>query len=429
MKQYGNITGVIAQNGGIIGGIIPSHPKPVPPTPIAKENDVMFYDYDGTVAYSYSAADFANLTAMPDNPTHEGLTAQGWNWSLADAKAYVASYGKLNVGQMYTTDNGATRLHIHLEDGRLSPYLGLCPNGTLTIDWGDGSTPEIMTGNSTSTLVYLPHTYAQAGDYVISILPSSGSTFGFTNRSGVSTLLCSASNDSTDNRHVYLNAIRAINIGGSASRIDYRSFGDCHSLSSVTIPNSVTSIDNYAFGGCKSLSSVIIPNSVTSIGDGVFQNCYALSSVILSSSATSISSDIFNGCCSLSSVTIPSKVTRIVGSAFSGCSGFGYIRFVKANTPPTVSSATAFYAVSDTCLIYAPALIINLYMNGTNYPDKAKYKYIGYATYEERETLPDKTSDETHTLTWYATVDDAIAQTNPITTGNGQEVYARATAI
>ena len=41
--------------------------------------DVRFLDYDGSIVQTYSAADFANLTAMPDNPTHTGLTAQGWN--------------------------------------------------------------------------------------------------------------------------------------------------------------------------------------------------------------------------------------------------------------------------------------------------------------------------------------------------------------
>ena len=55
--------------------------------------DVIFIDYDGTVLYAYTAAEFAQLTEMPANPSHEGLTAQGWNWSLADAKAYVAKYG------------------------------------------------------------------------------------------------------------------------------------------------------------------------------------------------------------------------------------------------------------------------------------------------------------------------------------------------
>lgn len=55
--------------------------------------------------------------------------------------------------------------------------------------------------------------------------------------------------------------------------------------------------------------------------------------------------------------------------------------------------------------------------------------YLGYATYTSGDTLPSTTTDETHTLTWYASVEDAIAQTNPITIGNGNEVYARAVAV
>ena len=35
----------------------------------ASGTDVIFYDYDGTIVASYSTADFANLSAMPDNPT------------------------------------------------------------------------------------------------------------------------------------------------------------------------------------------------------------------------------------------------------------------------------------------------------------------------------------------------------------------------
>lgn len=62
---------------------------------------------------------------MPANPTHEGLTAQGWNWSLIDAKNYVNKYGKLNIGQMYITSDGKTRLYITLSEGRTSPILQL----------------------------------------------------------------------------------------------------------------------------------------------------------------------------------------------------------------------------------------------------------------------------------------------------------------
>ena len=80
-------------------------------------------------------------------------------------------------------------------------------------------------------------------------------------------------------------------------------------------------------------------------------------------------------------------------------------------------------------MILVPALVVNKYMNGTNYPSKSTYTYLGYATYESGETLPATTTDETYTLTWYATRADAIAQTNPITVGTGTEVYARATAV
>jgi len=39
------------------------------------ENDVNFFDYDGTLLYSYSATDALALTSLPENPTHAGLTA------------------------------------------------------------------------------------------------------------------------------------------------------------------------------------------------------------------------------------------------------------------------------------------------------------------------------------------------------------------
>ena len=116
------------------------------PTQIGS-SDVTFYDYDGTVLYSYTKNDFANLNSMPDNPTHEGLTAQGWNWDLSDAKTYVNKYGSLNIGQMYVTDDGKTRIYITLTEGYISPILQLYLNDNteLDIDWGDGSAHSTFT--------------------------------------------------------------------------------------------------------------------------------------------------------------------------------------------------------------------------------------------------------------------------------------------
>lgn len=76
-----------------------------------QSKDVDFLDYDGTIVYSYTATEFANLTALPANPTHDGLISQGWNWTLADAKAYVASYGFLDIGQLYEP---AGRFHLYI---------------------------------------------------------------------------------------------------------------------------------------------------------------------------------------------------------------------------------------------------------------------------------------------------------------------------
>ena len=215
----------------------------------ASENDVMFYDYDGTVVASYSAADFANLTEMPENPTHAGLTAQGWNWSLADAKAYVADYGMLDIGQMYITASGDTELDVEFHDGRLKPYLSIAINGTVEIDWGDGSAKDTATGASLTKSVYTPHEYAQAGSYTISIHVVSGE-FTFYGAYGV---LQKAANTKLD---AYNNVVQRIRIGNGVTSIGDSVFSGCYSLASVSIPDGVTSIGAGAFRICKGLGEI-----------------------------------------------------------------------------------------------------------------------------------------------------------------------------
>ncbi len=170
------------------------------------ESDVNFYDYDGTIVTSYTAADFANLTAMPDNPNHteDGLTAQGWNWSLSDAKTYVASYGMLDIGQMYTTTDGKTRVYIHLEEGRLSPKLGLGVNGSVDVDWGDSTAHSTMTGTHVDGMKYVNHTYASAGDYEITLTITG--TAQIKGDSSNTTLLSADSNA----KYVYNKSIKSV---------------------------------------------------------------------------------------------------------------------------------------------------------------------------------------------------------------------------
>ena len=461
-------------------------------TPVA-EKDVNFIDYDGTILYSYTKTEFASLSAMPANPSHTGLTAQGWNWSLSDAKTYVASYGKLWIGQMYVTSDGKTRIYIHLEEGRLSPYLGIAVNGTATVEWGDGSSNSTVTGTSLTTVINTQHNYAAAGDYVIAISVS-GSMALVGNSSYGSQVLWKNSTTGTLNR-CYNQAIRKLEVGvdvsigsyafgycyalssitipSSMTSIGTYAFRYCYGLSSITIPTSVTSISNYAFGSCQALSSVTIPTSVTSIGTYAFQSCQTLSSITIPG-VTSIGTYVFQYCYCLSSITMPANVTSIGNYAFQACYGFTSITIpanvtsigiyafgtcgslsnitipanvtsisanafgscyglgeihFKPTTPPTVDSSNAWTSIPTDCIIYVPYSALADYLTKANYPAPSTYTYIGYATYNSGVTLPTQDSTQAYNVVWYATEADAKAQTNAISQGNGNEIYCRYTAV
>ena len=362
---------------------------------------VKFFDYDGTLVHSYTPEEFAELSALPANPSHEGLTAQGWNWSLSDAKTYVAKYGALNVGQMYITSDGKTRIKIKLEEGRTQPVLGLGINGTVDVDWGDGTAHGTMTGSDVSTLVQLQHVYASAGEYTIALDVTGSISFLGTNTysSRLMTKAGVTSSTAPESR-TYQNAIQEIYIGSSVASIGDYAFYNCSSLTSITIPEGVTSIGTSAFGGCYILTSVTIPDSVTSIGNNALINCSTLASVTIPDSVTSIGTSAFGGCyiltsvtipdsvtsignnalinCStLASVTIPDSVTSIGTSAFGNCYALASIKF-DGDTPPAVANSNAFSRLPTDCIIYVPLGSLAAYKSAANYPNPSVYTYVGY---------------------------------------------------
>ena len=362
------------------------------------EKEVNFYDYDGTCVYSYTPSEFAALTEMPTNPSHEGLTAQGWNWSLSDAKTYVADCGRLNVGQMYITDDGKTRIHIHLEQGRTSPILGVCPNGTVDVDWGDGTAHDTLTGTSITTVKWTPtHNYAAPGDYVIKLtVDGYFSLYGDSSTNSFAGLL--RHSGAADGRNtVYRLSIVSINLGDNITYIGDCAFRALTQMKYLTIPNSVTIFGGYCFYQTSSLMFITIPSSLNSFGDDLFQaggaNKYSLNnriselktymfsgqtklrSILIPATVVTIGTYAFYSCASLSNVTIPKNVSKIDKAAFQNCYGLSEIHF-KRQQPPTIMSSDAFTGLSADCKIYVPTGSLSAYTSASNYPSSTIYTYI-----------------------------------------------------
>ena len=315
-----------------------------------EHKDVNFYDYDGTLLHSYTIEEASSLTSLPTLPSHDGLICQGWNYDLETIKSYGRS---VDIGAIYITDDGKTRLYIDTGSGVVTDVTiryGYTGTNGVTIDWGDG-TSETATdvGYVTKT-----HRYENTGDYIISLDSSNNITLGYNDSDS-----CMFLNNFNSSR------LKKVEIGSNVKILNPYSFQYCRALSSISIPNSVTSIEYGAFYYCYTLSSVSIPNSVTSIGGNAFNYCSALSSVNMSNSITSIEYGMFTTCYTLSSISIPNSVTNIGNSAFSG-SGINLYDFSSHTSVPTLGS-NVFKSVPSGFEIRVPAALYDEWVAATNW--------------------------------------------------------------
>ena len=350
------IEGTLEAGGGEGGGST---------TPSAKWNDVTFIDYDGSVLYSYSLAEAKALTELPPLPAHDGLICQGWNWSLESIQALNRP---VTVGAMYITDDGATRLHIRIATiGRMDVplYIGQTVANGVTIDWGDGSDAQTLAGTGD---VNTTHTYAEPGDYTISLMPEDGCTLSF--GAGSSGYCVLGLTESRGN--VYCSMIQSVSVGRNVATIGKYAFYNCHSLESITIPSSVYYIEESAFAYCYSLESLIIPYGVYYIGKYAISCCFSLTIIAISSSVFDISSDAFYSNYSLTTITIPSGVKNIRDYTFGYCNGMRYYNFSAYKSIPTLSSL-AFYGIRSDCQMLIPAALYDEWSTATNWAAYAKY--------------------------------------------------------
>lgn len=300
---------------------------------------VNFFDVDGTVLYAYTPEEFLELQEMPPNPdrTWEYLVAQGWNWTLADAKEYVTAYGALNVGQHYITPDDKTAIDVILDEGCLNPQLGLYVNGSVLIEWGDGTT-DTLTGNSTNNYVYATHTYAEPGEYYI-LLTVTGKAI----IKGQQKLFCKAgvgadSASARDRSKKYINSIQDVHLGANID-IGQNAFYRCYSMKHVSIPSTVASINSSTFQYCTSMEAVVIPHGTTSLGNSTFEGCYGLRFVSIPKTLTSIGTKCFLYCYSIIALTFPVGMTTVGEKCFSNMPSCDVI-----NIPGVVGAIPDYFA-------------------------------------------------------------------------------------
>lgn len=355
--------------------------------PTAEKNAVTFYDYDGTIRYSYTAEEFLALTKMPPLPTQKGLICQEWNWSYEDAMEYVAEYGVLDVGATYITDDGKTRLYIRIAaEGRMDVplYFNQSVANGVVIDWGDGSALQTLngTGNVNTT-----HHYSSVGDYIISLGVADGCelTLGHNDSFCVigSTVISSP----------YLSYLEKVEIGASAL-LNISAFNSCRALQKVTIPNGIKGLTNNAFRSTD-LNAVVIPSSVSNIGNYcfhstnlrtvalsnsivylgnyAFQNCQNLNDVTMGVSLRPYYNAIFSNCSALTSIVLPNNLTSITASYFQNCYGIAFYDFSHHTAVPTLANANAFAGIPSDCKIIVPDALYNEWIAATNWSTYATY--------------------------------------------------------
>ena len=375
-----------------------------------EEKDVNFYDYDGKRLYSYTKSEFLALDSLPSTPTHEGLTSQGWSWSLADAQTSVTELGELDIGHYVITSDGSTKIYVNFTDEyRLSPYLCFAVNGTATIDWGDNTT-STATGTDLTTLVKTQHTYATTGNYVISI---SGDEIKFiTKNTSFGQSMIFTMDDTTTQSHenIYTNAIYRIELGSNVTTLESYGFGHLNSLKVITTSKNITSVNSQALSYCSFLEFYLYPLvgtagasslyecrdlkrvlfSKTTIStntslfnncyslekittynialkNSAFNNCYSLKKVICNNTETSISASLFSNCRSLTHYKAESRITRVRPQAFYECSSLKLVDFTSLSAVPALDNVNAFTNIPSDCKFVVPDDLYNSWITANNW--------------------------------------------------------------
>lgn len=301
---------------------------------------VRFFDYDGTLLYSFSLEELAGMESLPELPAHEGLVCTGWNWTLENLKA---TNREMNVAALYVTDDGATRFYVVLDKDMLEPQVAFAQTdeSRVKVDWGDGSEPEMGEEWGNYARVILKHKYQEPGSYVIHFIPQGECQICFLGNNNSGAYIFTSSKSSALDNVKYLSAVRKIELGNQVKDLDDYCFSyysklesitlgqavtigngivkECWSLKFLGLPEGKTMLSSYLCDGCEQLIGISLPNGLTDLGDYVFDGCRSLKTVTLPDRVVTAGRYVFSDCCALEKIYIPDSLVQMGTGIFKGC--------------------------------------------------------------------------------------------------------------
>ena len=369
---------------------------------VAYEKDVNFWDYDGTLLYSYTLAEARALTGLPPVPDRNKQLVNGsWNWTLEEVNTLERG---ADIGAVYETKDDAVYIGLDIISSNNCTIV-LNFSGIASIDWGDGTT---LDGASSG----VSHTYAEIGKYEIKMLgvthigggTSSTQIVSGEGRKNVVYVYCNGTKCGVKDYCFFgLYALETVAVKGSSSRymfndsrklrffttndgeVKYGQFKNCTGLSLVCLPKAENYIHGEGYRGCSSLRR--LPNASRIFADGGYQcascnsvnevniaaygttaaahSCFSARKITIHEGVTTIQDQSFYNCIAADIVSVASTVTSIGAQAFQYC-GARLLKFLSA-TPPTVANANAFTSIPADCVVEVPAASLTAYQNATNY--------------------------------------------------------------
>lgn len=310
-----------------------------------ERKDVNFYDYEGTLLFSYTLAEAQALTELPTPKGHEGLVFDGWNWDYEDV---IALDYPMDIGAMYNTDDGAMRLYLNFigEKDRSVNLQMKIYSGSITIDWGDGSSETVTQSSPT----IIPHTYAEDGKYVISINSYYG-TIGFIedlffldNRLGNSPARKAFYGMALGNVNGFSNGafaqstnLQFLIFSNTKTYFNSKCFSGCPTLKWVNIPKESTLNDIFTLSG---LGGISLPKDLKYSAS--FANCTNLKRVCIPDGVTALSAGSFQNCVNLRRFNAPSTLNSILSTVFSYCNICYEYNFTRCVQIPTLANTAVF---------------------------------------------------------------------------------------